>query len=232
MNTCSLEPEIVFTEFAKYAESDDTYYSFGRHGIIEEVLAFMGLPSKKFKGSSAVVHSDNLEVLHKFLVESASIEQLTYIHKLVTDKVEIPKPVLLTESAGRVFVSMPMNKDNCALVDSIRKGINGAIKGTGNIPYFLDKDSHNDNIYVKMLSEITSCKFLVADLTSQNNGVYYEAGYAKALGKTVILTCHESEFNYRHFDIQQIQTIKWSNSDDLSVKLCEQIRACNLEVCD
>lgn len=33
MNTCSLEPE-----FAKYAESDDTYYSFGRHGIIWTVL--------------------------------------------------------------------------------------------------------------------------------------------------------------------------------------------------
>lgn len=79
-----------------------------------------------------------------------------------------------------------------------------------------------------MLSEVTSCKFLVADLTSQNNGVYYEAGYAKALGKTVILTCHESEFNSRHFDVQQVQTIKWCNSDDLSDKLYEQIVSSNL----
>lgn len=223
-----MNAEMVFTAFAKYAESDERYYVFGRHGVIEDVLAFMGLPSKKFIGASSCVHADNLETLHKFLVTSASNEQLNYVYRITEGNTKIPGIKVQTKASGKVFVSMPMNRDKCQHVDEIREGIRVALKRTGNIPYFLDKDSHNDNIAVKMLSEVTSCKFLVADLTSQNNGVYYEAGYAKALGKTVILTCHESEFNSRHFDVQQVQTIKWCNSDDLSDKLYEQIVSSNL----
>ena len=225
-----MNAEMVFNAFAKYAESDEKYYVFGRHGIIEDVLAFIGLPSKKFIGAPSRVHADNLETLHKFLVTYASVEQLAYIHKLTEGKERIPEIVVPVEATDKVFISMPMNRDKCMFVDDIREGVKKAIERTGNIPYFLDKDSHNDNIYVKMLSEITSCKFLVADLTSQNNGVYYAAGYAKALGKTVILTCHEGEFSSRHFDVQQIQTIKWSSSGDLADKLNEQIMLSNLGV--
>lgn len=59
--------EMIFNEFAKYAETNRDYYTFGKHGIIEDVLAFMGLPSKKFFGASSAVHADNLETLHNFL---------------------------------------------------------------------------------------------------------------------------------------------------------------------
>lgn len=79
-----------------------------------------------------------------------------------------------------------------------------------------------------MLDEITACKFLVADLTSQNNGVYYEAGYAKALGKTVILTCKDTDFKNRHFDIAQVQTLSWKNADELATVLSQQIRQSGL----
>lgn len=123
---------------------------------------------------------------------------------------------------------MPMNKEKCLYVDEIRLGIESALKITGNTAYFLDKDSHNDNIYVKMLDEITACKFLVADLTSQNNGVYYEAGYAKALGKTVIMTCKDTDFKDRHFDIAQVQTLSWKNADELASVLSQQIRKSGL----
>ena len=179
-----MNAEIIFNEFAKFAESNHHYYTFEKHGIIEDVLAFMGLPSKKFFGASSAVHADNLETLHNFLISQASDEQLMYVYNLAKGNRKLPAISPLADCGGKVFVSMPMNKEKCQYVDEIRLGIETALKNTGNIPYFLDKDSHNDNIYVKMLDEITACKFLVADLTSQNNGVYYEAGYAKALGKT------------------------------------------------
>lgn len=41
-----MNAEMIFNEFAKYAETNRDYYTFGKHGIIEDVLAFMGLPSK------------------------------------------------------------------------------------------------------------------------------------------------------------------------------------------
>lgn len=223
-----MNAELIFNEFAKYAESDNQYFTFGKHGIIEDVLAYMGLPSKKFLGAGQVVHADNLETLHDFMVTTASDEQLMYIYNIAKGEKVLPAVSPLADSGGKVFVSMPMNKDKCPYVDEIRRGIEQALINTGNTPYFLDKDPHNDNIYVKMLEEITACKFLIADLTSQNNGVYYEAGYAKALGKTVILTCKDDDFKNRHFDIAQVQTLSWSNADNLANVLSQQIKNANL----
>ena len=73
-----MNAEMIFNEFAKYAETNRDYYTFGKHGIIEDVLAFMGLPSKKFLGASSAVHADNLETLHNFLISQASDEQRMY----------------------------------------------------------------------------------------------------------------------------------------------------------
>ena len=53
-------------------------------------------------------------------------------------------------------------------------------------------------------------------------------GYAKALGKTVIFTCKDSDFANIHFDIKQVQTISWHDESDLSEKLAEQICGLNL----
>ena len=223
-----MNAEMIFNEFAKYAETNRDYYTFGKPGIIEDVLAFMGLPSKKFIGAASVVHADNLETLHNFLISQASDEQLMYVYNLAKGNRKLPAISPLADCGGKVFVSMPMNKEKCLYVDEIRLGIESALKTTGNTAYFLDKDSHNDNIYVKMLDEITACKFLVADLTSQNNGVYYEAGYAKALGKTVIMTCKDTDFKDRHFDIAQVQTLSWKNADELASVLSQQIRKSGL----
>ena len=223
-----MNAEIIFTEFAKFAESDDKYYEWGKHGVIEDVLAFMGLPSKPFRGASSAVHSDNLQTLHDFLVHHASDEQLMYVNNLAKGNTTVFTPSLLAGSNGKVFVSMPMNRNKCSYIDEIRTGIEKALRNTGNTPYFLDKDAHNDNIYVKMLEEIKDCKFLVADLSTQNTGVYYEAGYAKALGKTVILTCQSDDFENRHFDVKQVQTLQWANSNELANILSKQIQDSNL----
>ena len=53
-------------------------------------------------------------------------------------------------------------------------------------------------------------------------------GYAKALGKTVIFICKDSDFANIHFDIKQVQTISWHDESDLSEKLAEQICGLNL----
>ncbi|NOS88369.1 MAG: hypothetical protein HOP34_07465 [Methylococcaceae bacterium] len=42
--------------------------------------------------------------------------------------------------------------------------------------------------------EIQSSDFLIADLTHENNGAYWEAGYAEGLGKPVIYTCEKEKF--------------------------------------
>lgn len=80
-------------------------------------------------------------------------------------------------------------------------------------------------IFYRYLSERT--ELYMAEIL-ENDGITYGDGYAKALGKTVIFTCKDTDFGNRHFDIQQVQTISWHDERDLSEKLVKQICALNL----
>lgn len=63
--------------------------------------------------------------------------------------------------------------------------------------------------------EIQSSDFIVADLTHENLGAYWEAGYAEGLGKPVIYTCEKSKFEQTktHFDTNHHLTIVWDTSN-------------------
>ena len=66
-----------------------------------------------------------------------------------------------------------------------------------------------DNI---MRIQIKDSAFLIADLTHDNAGAYWEAGYAEGLGKPVIYICERSKFDEKssHFDTNHCTTVLWS----------------------
>jgi hypothetical protein len=72
-------------------------------------------------------------------------------------------------------------------------------------------------------------KFVVADLTHNNNGAYWEAGFAEGLGRPVIYTCRKTEWEERktHFDTNHLVTIVWdtANLGNAAQKLTDTIRA-------
>ena len=81
----------------------------------------------------------------------------------------------------------------------------------------------------RMRVEIRASDFIVADLTHDNLGAYWEAGFAEGLGKPVIYTCERSKFEATrtHFDTNHHLTIVWdSSSAELAgQQLTETIRA-------
>ncbi len=81
----------------------------------------------------------------------------------------------------------------------------------------LDDDPKAGLIDDRLRVEIQSSDFLVADLTHDNLGAYWEAGYAEGLGKPVIYTCERSKFESTktHFDTNHHLTIVW---DELSTE--------------
>jgi len=103
--------------------------------------------------------------------------------------------------------------------------ISRAIRDSGYIPVRIDEKEHNNQIVPEILYEIRKSHFVIADLTGHRNGVYYEAGYAKALNKEVILTCSEKDFENRHFDIAQQSIIKWKEGQELYDRLVRRIEA-------
>ena len=64
--------------------------------------------------------------------------------------------------------------------------------------------------------KIRDAKFVIADLTHDNRGAYWEAGYAEGLGKPVIYICEIRKFDEEktHFDTNHCTTIPWSRDDD------------------
>lgn len=108
----------------------------------------------------------------------------------------------------------------------IREAIRSAIETAGYIPRIMDEVEHNHQIVPEMLYEIRQSKFTVAELTGHNNGAYFEAGYALGLGKEVIQLCRRDAFEKDgHFDVKQVSTILWENTDQLKNGLIKRIRA-------
>ncbi len=123
-------------------------------------------------------------------------------------------------SHGRaVLVAMKFGEDTKQLREAIRSGVERA----GYIAVFIDEVQHNDLITPELLRHIKDSKFVVVDLTHQNNGAYFEEGYAMGLGKTVIQLCRK-ETNL-HFDVAQKNTIMWDTEDDIPDRLFSRIKA-------
>jgi hypothetical protein len=167
-----------------------------------------------------------------FLVATLSlisnIESCSYLGKFYKGKISrIVKDV----GFGNVY-DMVLKHDTVFVAmwfdDSMRKvraKIENAVKVCGYSPVFIDEKEHNNQIVPEIFFEIRESAFVIADLTGQRNGVYYEAGYAEALKKKVILTCDIKEKGKPHFDVAQKNIIFWNSPDDLYRRLCARIVA-------
>ena len=74
-----------------------------------------------------------------------------------------------------------------------------------------------DNI---MRTQIRGAAFIIVDLTHDNSGAYWEAGYAEGLGKPVLYICEKTKFEEArtHFDTNHCTTVLWSRDDDAGFK--------------
>ncbi len=88
------------------------------------------------------------------------------------------------------------------------------VKQTGFELYRLDDVPRAGLIDDRLRVEIQASDFLIADLTHDNLGAYWEAGYAEGLGKPVIYTCEEVKFekDKTHFDTNHHLTIVWDKN--------------------
>jgi len=126
------------------------------------------------------------------------------------------------ETSGRCFVAMSFDP---SLEDAYESGIRRGISDAGYEPVRIDKVHHNEKICDKILAEVRQVQFLVADVTLQRQGVYFEAGFAMALGRPVIWACREDDFKNTHFVTRQYNHIVWKTPEDLREQLKDRIIA-------
>jgi nucleoside 2-deoxyribosyltransferase len=133
--------------------------------------------------------------------------------------------------SSKVFVAMGFKDD---LMEAHRMAIQPACHECGFDASIIIETEHNDDITDKIIAEIKTSKFVITDFTYNNQGAYFEAGYAQGRGLPVIRTCKKEWFdgkdekgekNRLHFDINHYNFILWENFEDLKEKLINRIRA-------
>ena len=88
-----------------------------------------------------------------------------------------------------------------------------------------DHEHFGEKICDRIVAEIRRSQFVIADFTHQRGGVYFEVGYALALGRIVIWTCREDDINNVHFDTRQYPHLTWREPDELRQNLRDRVRA-------
>lgn len=132
------------------------------------------------------------------------------------------------ELSKQGFIAMSFDSQVKYIEDCFKKAISEA----GYKPQIIKDKEHNNYIMPEIFYEIKQSRFVVVDITKPNYGAYFEAGYAQALGKEVIVCCREDVFKDEnielpkpHFDIAQKSMIVWKNEDDLITRLKNRIIA-------
>lgn len=109
----------------------------------------------------------------------------------------------------KAFMAMPFGDDQ---IDKMYKDyFKGAVKKAGFELLRINEKPKAGLIDDRMRVEIRTSRFLIAELTNCNRGVYWEAGFAEGLGKPVIYTCERSYFENKgtHFDTNHLHTVLW-----------------------
>ena len=138
-----------------------------------------------------------------------------------------------TEGNCEVFIAMqffaPDGKPCTVHLDVIKP----VCQELGLHAFIVSDIEHNNEISETILKSIAKCRFIIADLTYDNRGVYYEAGFAKGRGKEVIHTCSREWFDEHspHFDVKGLNFVLYDGKDDFHRKLRKRIiETCKVEL--
>ncbi|MGA2143182.1 MAG: nucleoside 2-deoxyribosyltransferase [Brevinematales bacterium] len=127
-------------------------------------------------------------------------------------------------NSKQVFVAMWFDPAMNPIYEAIERACRKP--GIDFIPLKIDNKEHNNEISGEILYEINRSHFVIADVTHQRHGVYYEAGYAMGKNIPVIWCCknEEKEIKEIHFDTRQYNHILWNDGKDLEEKLIQRIK--------
>ena len=93
-------------------------------------------------------------------------------------------------ASAQGFVAMRFSPPLRPIFD---QGFAPAIADAGFEPMRIDDVEHVDKIDDRIMAEIRRSRFVVADLTENNQGVYLEAGFALGLSLPVVWTCRDTD---------------------------------------
>lgn len=152
------------------------------------------------------------------------IALLKQLYKIKYDKIAIP-PIT---KRNQIFVAMMFSAETSSTYEQVYKPV---IQSLNYAAMRIDEKQFNGSIIGEITSEITNSIALIADLTGNRGGVYYEAGIARGLQLCnhpikLVLTCRRDFFDSErvHFDVSGDNIVLYENDNDLKNKLSMRLK--------
>jgi hypothetical protein len=109
------------------------------------------------------------------------------------------KALLKTTPKPFVFVLMPFDP---AFDDAYKLGILPSCQEAGAFCERVDEQHYTGSILERIYNQISKADIIISDMSTKNPNVFYETGYAHALGKKVILLTQDANdipFDLKHY---------------------------------
>jgi hypothetical protein len=138
---------------------------------------------------------------------------------------------------------------------AFHQGFQPALRACGYNPFRIDQTAHTGKIDDEIIANIRKSRLLVADLTGCRPNVFYEAGFAAGLGRSVLYTCQADylghflrcepnspappvaesgswfdQISQHAFDVRQYPVLRWTAPADLATALQARIEALGLSL--
>lgn len=120
------------------------------------------------------------------------------------------------------FVLMNMDPADPALID-VLSTIKRVCAAFGVKAFRIDDVEHQERITDRVLEMIRAAELLIADLSGERPNVYYEIGFAHAIGKRPIL--YRKAGTRLHFDLSVHNVPEYANVTDLAGRLSKRLEA-------
>lgn len=179
-------------------------------GLVDKavMVAYGGFTS----AASAAAQAADVE-LQTFSDFEARIEYR--YHGAVAEVIENAERIRMPEEfPDLVFVLMPFVEE---LEDLYLFGIRQSAERHGLRCKRADEIHHDNAVVTEIVDHIKRARVVVAEVSDHNPNVFYEVGWAHALGRPTILVARRG--SNLPFDIAHINTILYGNIKDLSEQL-------------
>lgn len=186
------------------------------HFFLEESLYEVAL------GVSESTKEMELEYFLTYLKEAGFIKETSELEGgfvVTVQGYESVEREFSLERSNRVFVALWFNNPVKELWITIKR----VVEHAGYEPVRVDLEKFEGLIDDKIVAEIRTAKFVIADLTHDDDGqrgsVYYEAGFARGLNKSVIQTVRQDHLDENvpkrgvAFDLAHYPVIPWCEND-------------------
>jgi CheY-like chemotaxis protein/nucleoside 2-deoxyribosyltransferase len=168
------------------------------HGIRDGGLVLAREFASKYPTSCMVLVSQF--VTAKWVNQFAGFPNHAFVEKGETVIEDLIQEIGRIAKTKFAFVCMPFAQEFEDFYDS---GIKPVVLECGFKCVRADELQHNKGILEVVYDRIKSAHIVVADMTGRNPNVYYEVGYAHALGKEVVLLAQRADdlpFDLRGFN--------------------------------